>query len=375
VVKNGTYGNGHGKRQMFRCWPMRGTAHNFAGAVPRLVAEGHSCDHCENTVESHQGPRIARRYDFPVSQAADALVAVGQGISYTETADRVRAQNHRVRYDNGAQLVANWVEVLGPVVGAEYAEVEWPETVVLDSTWFTVTNRRTGYNSQAFAVLGVHGYPSGEKRGRCWALRATPNRRAPEWEDFLLSLPGEPKLVICDGDSSILAAVARVWPHTFVKRCEHHLHERAKLAMKRDGLGGYGSPEAALLGEMFHSLRDWNSFKRGVQGVAIDEWVRQHDKVVTAQVRRRASLPQHHSTGAIDPALDRLRDFMEARAFCYRNAERTTRMLDLVRLRLNRCDNPLVYARAIRDRLDANGGTLGRQGAIRDRAGHPSLRL
>jgi hypothetical protein len=179
VVKNGTYGLGHEKRQTFRCYPLGGGFHKFAGAVPRLVAEGHSCDHCENPVASHQGPRVAHRYDFPVSQAADALVMVGQGVSYTETADRMRARNRRDRCECGAQLVANWVEVLGPVVGEEYAETSWPETVVLDSTWFTVTNRRTGSTTQAFAVLAVHGYPAGAKRGRSWALRATPNRRAP----------------------------------------------------------------------------------------------------------------------------------------------------------------------------------------------------
>jgi hypothetical protein len=87
-----------------------------------------------------------------------------------------------------------------------------------------------------------------------------------------------------------------------------------------------------------------------------------------------APLPQHHSTGAIDPELSRIRDFMDPRAFCYRNAERTPRMMDLVRLRLNRCDDPLIYARAIRAHLDANNGKLGRQGIIRDHAGQPSLR-
>ena len=66
---------------------------------------------------------------------------------------------------------------------------------------------------------------------------------------------------------------------------------------------------------------------------------------------------------------------MEPRAFCYRNAERTNRLLELVRLRLNRCDDPLVYARAIREHLDANGGKLGKQGTIRDPAGQPSLRV
>jgi hypothetical protein len=65
---------------------------------------------------------------------------------------------------------------------------------------------------------------------------------------------------------------------------------------------------------------------------------------------------------------------MEPRAFCYRNAERTNRMLELVRLRLNRADDPVAYAAAIRGYLDTNGGRLVRQGSIRDPRGQYSLR-
>lgn len=57
-----------------------------------------------------------------------------------------------------------------------------------------------------------------------------------------------------------------------------------------------------------------------------------------------------------------------------RNAERTNRMLELVRLRLNRADDPTGYATAIRGHLDANGGRLSRQGVVRDPRGQYSLR-
>lgn len=65
---------------------------------------------------------------------------------------------------------------------------------------------------------------------------------------------------------------------------------------------------------------------------------------------------------------------MEPRTFCYRNAERPNRMLELVRLRLNRHDDLVVYARLLREHLDTNGGRLGRQGMVRDPDGQPSLR-
>lgn len=96
--------------------------------------------------------------------------------------------------------------------------------------------------------------------------------------------------------------------------------------------------------------------------------------MLTEQVRLRAKVPNHHSTGAIDEELARVREFMEPRAFCYRNAERTNRLLELVRLRLNRCDDPLNYAPAIRTHLDAHSGWLGRQGTVRDPRGSTSLR-
>jgi len=365
---------GNDRRQMFRCIPAQGMVHKFAGVVPRLVMESHSCDHCENPVATHQGPRVAHRYEFPVAQAAAALVMVGQGVSYTETADRMRARNQGDRFDCGAQLVANWIEVLGPVVASEYSETEWPETVVLDSTWFMVTNQRTGEITKAFSVLGVHGYPAGQHQGRCWMLRAAPTRTAREWEKVLRSLPGEPKMVVCDGDISIIAAVSRVWPNAFIKRCEHHLRQRVMKRMALYGLTAYGCPEMALLNDAFHSPKGWRAFKKGMTGAKVETWIEEYDKILTEQVRRRASLPQHHATGAIDEDLARVREFMEPRAFCYRNAERTTRMLELVRLRMNRCDDPLIYARAIRAHLDTNDGKLGKQGLIRDPSGLYSLR-
>ena len=122
VIKYGTYGSGQDRRQMFKCLPASGAAHKFAGVVPRLLNESHSCDFCENNVATHQGPRVAHRYEFPVAQAAAALIMVGQGVSYTETADRMRARSQRDRFDRGAQLVCNWTEVLGPVVAQEYKE-------------------------------------------------------------------------------------------------------------------------------------------------------------------------------------------------------------------------------------------------------------
>lgn len=52
VVLNGTYGK-LTKRQRFLCRPFDGSApHKFSFEVPRMVAAGSHCDHCENRVNS-----------------------------------------------------------------------------------------------------------------------------------------------------------------------------------------------------------------------------------------------------------------------------------------------------------------------------------
>lgn len=373
VVFNGTYGKGT-KRQRFLCRPGDGSKpHKFSPEVPRMVAPGAHCDHCENPVSAHLGPAAARRYEFPVQQAVDALVLVGRGVSYTEVADRLRVRSSRGRFSQGAQLVANWVEVLGPVVAAPHAETMWPETVLLDSTWFMVTNRRTGDTSRAFSVLAAYGYDTGADKGRVLGFHAAPRQDQATWEAFLRTLPGRPRLVVCDDDRAIVPAVRSVW-NKVAHLCEYHLRANVLKPMARYGLTARGAPEMALLNDAFRSTAGWKTFKAGMRGVTVEAWIDSYDWWITRQVRRRRYIPAHYSTGALEMPLQQVREFMEPRAFCYRNAERTNRMLELVRLRLNKLDDPVTYARHIRQYLDATGGRLPTQGTIRDRIGAPSLR-
>ena len=69
VTKHDNYGVGRERRRMFRCQPVICKAYNFAGVVTRQVSESCRCDHCENNVASHEGPRVDRHYDLPVAQA------------------------------------------------------------------------------------------------------------------------------------------------------------------------------------------------------------------------------------------------------------------------------------------------------------------
>lgn len=374
MVLNGTYGK-LAKRQRFLCRPIDGTKpHKFSFPVPRMHAPAPDCEHCENPVTRFLGPTAAQRYEFPVQQAAEALVLVGQGVSYTETADRLRIRSKRPGVEGGGQLVANWVEVLGPVVAAPFTETVWPETVVVDSTRFMVTNTATGTSSQAFKVLATFGYEQGAHKGHVLGFRATPRGDLSAWKQVLEALDGTPALVVADDDPASVGAAQDVWPTTPVHLCEHHLRASVMKPMKKYGLTGYGSPEMVLLNEAFRSPDGWAAFKAGMRGIEVVDWISRHDRWVTEQVDRRASVPAHYSIGALEAPIAAVREFVEPRAFCYRNAARTNRMLELVRLRINRCDDPLDYARSIRAHLDAHDGRLAPQGRIRDPRHKPSLR-
>lgn len=377
MTLNGRYGTGT-RRQRYRCYPPNGAApHNFAGALARIVAHGEECGACENTVPAHKGPRVARRYEFPVREAATALLLVGQGLSYTDASDRARRRAGRPQVNvSGAQLVANWVEVLGPVATAPHAEVAWPETIAVDSTKFMIKNPVTNKSRVGFSALGVWGYPAGESKGRLWAIRAVPEAKTADWTALFEALPSPPALMICDLAQAPISAARAVWgasgPH--VKYCEWHLRRCAAELLHPYGISQVDSPEMRLLTEAFRSPEGWQAFKVMATSYRnVHEWVQRHDERITDQVALRVALPPHHSAGAVDTAFRRVRAFMEPRAFSYRNAERTNRMLELVRTHINHADSADTYAATIRAYLDA-GGPLAAQGTIRDPAGSGSLR-
>jgi hypothetical protein len=273
-------------------------------------------------------------------------------------------------------LVANWVEVLGPVATAPHAEVAWPETIAVDSTKFMITNPVTNRSIVGFNALAVWGYPSDEPTGRLWAIRAVPEAKTSDWTALFESQPGTPTLMICDLAQAPISAARLTWgpsgPH--VKYCEWHRGRCAAELLRPYGISHSKSPEMRLLAEAFRSSKGWKAFKEMATSYTnVDEWVQRHDLRISDQVAHRRALPQHHSAGAVDTAFRRIRAFMEPRAFCYRNAEHTNRMLELVRTHINHADNADEYAATIRTYLDA-GGSLSAQGTIRDTAGARSLR-
>jgi len=225
--------------------------------------------------------------------------------------------------------VAEWLDLLAPVVLDAHAELAWPETLALDNTWFMVENRRTHTQTLAFNVLGAYGYPAGARRGRVWALHASHQAAQADWEAFLRSLDvsAPPKLVITDGSAAIGNAVRAFWPVApgpslpvpFLARCERHLHV--------NGGGGEGGRRHRRL---------------GATGCA-----------------------------ALDTALGTVRDFLDSRSFVLRNKRRTNLTLGLIRLHLNGVDLQARYHTLLRQHIDETGGILPPQRTGKDTGAGP----
>jgi hypothetical protein len=380
VTLDGVHGAPGRQRQRYRCYFSSGRFHRFTGMLTREVVADGVCEECENRIARHQGPAHPRHYMDPVRAQAAALVAVGKGESYAAAARRTRSIHSRMptAADDGGQLVANWVEVFGPGILATHAEHSWPETLLLDSTDFKVSDPETGRLMVAFNLLAAYGYPA-VGRGRLWALMASPTATRHDWLHLLSGVPGDgPRKVIADKAGATAAAVRLRWPtphKPFFARCEWHLRDNALEIMATYQLTGDANPEMAVLNTAFQSEAGWLAFRAMAAPYPnLDNWGRaQHDQL-QAQARVRNQLPAHYSVAAIEPAISKLRAMLESRRFYLRNAARTNLLVGLMRLHLNGVADERCYATVIRQTIESSSGRTARQLAITDPRGRPSLR-
>jgi len=373
VRREGTYGTP--ARTRLRCFFTRPDGkpdkHGFTYAVPRHDGAGHACDQCG---KEGFGPAVTPGSRYTLDEVATALVDVARGATYTDSANRVRA-SRRGDGDSGrsGQSTADWLGRYGPAIAGAYAELEWPQTVVLDSTSFSWTNPGGSGSEDLFSILAVWGYPAGQVRGRLWALTASKSHDTEAWKVFLRTLPGKPELVVSDGDGGIAAAVRAVWPRVKQHRCEHHLYVRAAKALRADEQRGMGNQFRVLLNDAFRSPQGWAAFRDAVLGAGLPtagSWVRTWDKRLTAQTASRASIPAHYSTGALDPQIAVIRQYLQRRRWTFRNLSRMNNLLALMRLHINRCDEPTAWARHLRAHLTQ----LQRTPAAVRADGHPDYR-
>jgi hypothetical protein len=313
-------------------------------------------------------PKPAGRWDelpggrYTVNEVATALADVARGVTYTEAARRAQVSHAWDTTEStpepsalDGRLVAYWLDRFsGPTITA-YAETSWPQTLVLDSTEFLDTSAWTGDREQLFTVLAAWGYPGGARRGRLWALEASPSDDKQAWLRFLRQLPGRPEMVVYDSDKAIHAAVKRKWPTVPIHLCEHHLYVNAKKRLREDGQEGWGNTYRTLLAAAGQSPEGWAAFRQAVHAVPeltkTGKWVRHWDRQMTAQTGRRATAPPHYSTGALDPQIAVVRQLIERRVWTFRNLARMNALLGLVRLHVNRRDVPADWAELLADHL------------------------
>jgi hypothetical protein len=303
---------------------------------------------------------------YSVTEVATALTDLARGTTYTEAARRIQVNHNWQDFDGtdeapeprslDGRTVAVWLDRFGSVIAGAYEEKAWPETLVLDSTEFGRTNPRGGGPEQLFTVLAAWGYPAGAKRGRLWALKSSATDDGPAWAAFLRQMPGRPAMVVYDSDKAIHSAVRRKWPSVPIHLCEHHLYVNAKKRLAEDGEHGYGNTFRTLLNNAAHGPEGWAAFRGAVLAADLPKtakWVRHWDKQLTAQNARRASIPPHYSTGALDPQIAVVRQFLERRRWTFRNKARMDALLSLIRLHVNRRDVIAEWAALIAVELDS----------------------
>lgn len=304
VVRDGVQKRGGRRRQRYRCVLPDGSYHRFVGAVSHTRGDGEQCHECERPLEVDGGPVAPWRSRYLVKEVAGALWAIAGGASYTDAALRVR---RRAWGEDGAdrradttvasgQTVADWLDRFGPVVAGPFAETEWPETIVLDSTRFMYRDSFTGTTNQLFCVLAAWGYPAGARRGRLWRLRAYPLQDAPTWKQFLAELPGRPELVVIDRDLGAIGGVQARWGRgrnaVPLHLCEHHLYTNGKVALAKGGHTG-SDPLQAALAEALSTPEGWQRFYDAALAAGGEPagWAKHWNKRMLAQTKRRSSIP------------------------------------------------------------------------------------
>jgi hypothetical protein len=120
---------------------------------------------------------------------------------------------------------------------------------------------------------------------------------------------------------------------------------------REDGREGWGNAYRTLLAAAGQSPEGWAAFRHAVLAepalTATGAWVRHWDEQMSEQTARRASMPPHYSTGALDPHIAAVRQQLERRRWTFRNLPRMNALLGLVRLHINRRDLVANWAKLL----------------------------
>ncbi|MGD9570694.1 MAG: hypothetical protein AB7V62_02260 [Thermoleophilia bacterium] len=390
VVRAGWYGKPPHLRQRWKCEPANGAPpHRFAERLPRRAAWASHCSECSSQLDRWEGQAGPRGYLYDAREVAHALALVARGESYRRTAMRVRDHSRRSgwrvagtsgrrRGEATGQLVANWVDVFGPVV-CEGLPTHWPERLVVDSVSF----RAGGVGGRALHVFVAVGYEPGDHQGGVWLMRPYPRKDAASWAHFFGLLEGRPSLVVWDMDLAITAGIGLAFPPLSGAPapaqhfCEFHV--KAKL---EDHLTALPSPHPvrqALVNALV-SPADWDAFERAVRqedstGTPLPtalRFISSYGPQLKAQASVRWPVGPY-SVGAAEGVNRFLGQHLEDRVRVLGNRPRTELLLDLLTLGLRRQVRETSWAARVRRHLETRAGRARLQRPHDDTLGHPSL--
>jgi len=184
----------------------------------------------------HEGLQAPRSYRFPAREVARTLVALGQGQTYRQAAERARLRLPGGERSRHGQLAADWVEVFAPVVFAAHSPDRWAVqgTVVVDHFYFRLRRSDVPTRSYyAWHVLCALAYV--DVRRVLWRLQAFTNATPASWREFFAALPGAPPRIVCDAHSGMSKVIEERWPQTGVYLCEWHLRHALERLLEKIG--------------------------------------------------------------------------------------------------------------------------------------------
>lgn len=373
------------------------------------------CSGCSRERTLRQGQPIANQWDFEARLIADALLAVGSGLSYRAAAQAMRVSARRFHMSNGVPIVSPWggsvmryLDYFGRLVLDQIEHKEWPEVLVLDAM---PLRKRTVTDDDPFAfeqsgsgaILVAVGYtdpinqprrrqrdddnklvevkPTTKRRSHVWKMALSGGYNRWAWADFLAQIPGTPKWIVVDGEAPVRLGIKLRWGDgpdaPIIFSCEGHLQRKFRdRALTQDKIPGVevarlwpehkrNVPSAEQARGPLWSRDDYRRLLDAVLASPEDKvanisaWLRAHDETIRRQfdlLDAHRGLGYKRGNGAAEAVITKLGDALGDRVKVIQNVYRTNIMLGLMAAHMGNLDDAATYTRIIRDELARTDG-------------------
>lgn len=216
-------------------------------------------------------------------------------------------------------------------------------------------------------------------------LAAFPRRTQADWERFLSSLDGTPRLVVTDFDGAVRNAVESVFPRLGdgapeLRLCELHVRRSLENALAPVA----DRPDHPLMAAYRHALYhhdNWARFEEQATDShqhaspplpALMRWLAYYGEAIATQLQTRSSLGPN-SIGAVEAALRQVQRAFLGRSQSFGNRTRLNLLLELMTLHARGDADPRRWADRLRERLHPRGGIPTQQRPHDDPRDRPSL--